>query len=90
MRSTEREPDEVEELGRRAAAGRDGVRRDHYRTIKLAPDGWEVADIAAAPGRSRRSVQAWEYAYQNSDAATIRPRPDRSTSCRGRGRPNWL
>ena len=81
MELTEREPGDVEELGRRAAAERDALRRDRFRAVLLALDGRAAADIAAALGRSRRSVPAWAYAYRDGgiDAVRPRPRPGRPT-----------
>ena len=75
MELTEREPGDAGELRRRAAAERDALRRDRYRAVLLALDGGEAAEIAAALGRSRRSVQAWAYAYRDGGVGAVQPRP---------------
>jgi transposase len=75
MKLTEREPGDVGDLRRRAAAERDALRRDRYRAVLLALDGREAADVAAALGRSRRSVQAWAYAYRDGGPGAVQPRP---------------
>ena len=84
MELTEREPGDVEELGRRAAAERDALRRDRYRAVLMAIAGGEAAEIAAALGRARRSVQEWAYAYRDGGADAVQPKP------RGGGRPTRL
>ena len=75
MRIHERTPGDVDELTRRAAAERDALRRDRYRAVLLALDGRAAADIAAALGRSRRSVQAWAYAYRDGGLDALQPKP---------------
>ena len=62
------------ELTRRAAAERGALRRDRYRAVLLAMDGREAADIAAALGRARRSVQDWAYAYRDGGIDAVQPR----------------
>jgi hypothetical protein len=53
----ERQPGDVAELRRRASSERDALRRDRYRAVLLALDGKQAAEVAAALGRARRSVQ---------------------------------
>ena len=84
MEIHEREPGDIAELARRAAAERDALRRDRYRAVLMAIGGEEAADIADALGRARRSVQAWAYAYREGGVGTVQPRP------RGGGRPPRL
>jgi transposase len=70
---TERQPGDVDELRRRAAAERDALRRDRYRAVLLALDGKEADEIAAALGRARRSVQDWAYAYRDGGVDAVQP-----------------
>jgi transposase len=84
MEIDEREPGDVAELGRRAAAERDALRRDRYRAVLMAVEGEEAEAIAEALGRARRSVQAWAYAYRDGGVDAVQPRP------RGGGRPTRL
>jgi len=53
----------------------DALRRDRYRTVRLALEGKETLDIVDRLDRSRRSVQDWVYAYRDGgiDAG---PRPE--------------
>jgi transposase len=83
MRVTERRPGDVAELTRRARAEHNALQRDRYRAVLLALDGQEAVAIAAALGRSRRSVQDWVYAYRDGGIDDLRP--GRST-----GRPTKL
>ncbi len=71
MHIVERQTGDVAELECRAAAERDALRRDRYRAVLLALGGKEAADIAAAPGRARRSVQDWAYAYRDGGVAGL-------------------
>ena len=73
MRVSEREPGDVAELGRRARAETHALRRDRYRAVVMAVEGKEAADIAAALGRARRSVQDWAYAYRDGGIDAIQP-----------------
>ena len=73
MRITERQAGDVAELGRRAAAERDALRRDRYRAVLLALEGKEAAEIAVALGRARRSVQDWAYAYRDGGVDAVQP-----------------
>ena len=73
MRIFERQPGDVDELRRRAAAERHALRRDRYRAVLLALDGKEAPAIAEALGRARRSVQDWAYAYRDGGVEAIRP-----------------
>ena len=73
MRITERQPGDIHELERRAAAERDALRRDRYRAVLLALDGEEAVEIAAALSRARRSVQDWAYAYRDGGVDAIQP-----------------
>ena len=73
MRVTERGPGDVAELTRRARAERNALQRDRYRAVLLALDGQEAVAIAAALGRSRRSVQDWVYAYRDGGIDDLRP-----------------
>ena len=75
MQLAERAAGDVEELGRRAGEERDALRRDRYRAVLLALDGEEALHIAAALGRSRRSVQDWVYSYRDGGMNAIQPRP---------------
>ena len=89
MRIVERQPGDVAELRRRAAAERDALRRDRYRAVLLALDGREAAEIAAALARARRSVQDWAYAYRDGGLdARSSPRGARAVSpgCRANAR----
>jgi putative transposase len=83
MRVSERESGDLVELQRRARAERNALQRDRYRAVLLALDGQEAVAIAAALGRSRRSVQDWVYAYREGGIDDLRP--GRST-----GRPTKL
>jgi transposase len=49
------------------------VQRDRLRAARLALDGKEALEIAAALGRSRRFVQEWAYAYRDGGVEAIRP-----------------
>lgn len=62
------------ELTWRAAAEQVAIRRDRYRAVLLAIDGKEAADIAAALGRARRSVQDWAYAYRDGGVEAVQPK----------------
>lgn len=84
MQVRERQPGDVDELTRRAAAERDALRRDRYRAVLMAVAGDEAAGIAAALGRARRSVQDWAYAYRDGGVDAVQPRR------RGGGRPTTL
>jgi transposase len=77
MRIHERVPGDVDELTRRAAAERNALRRDRYRAVLMAFAGDEAAEIAAALGRARRSVQAWAYAYRDGGLDAVQPKPRR-------------
>src|SRR5688572_29874734 len=83
MRVTERGPGDAAELTRRARVETNALQRDRYRAVLLALDGQEAVAIAAALGRSRRSVQDWVYAYR--DGAVDGLLPGKST-----GRPTKL
>ncbi len=56
---------------------------------RLALDGEQAVAIAAAPGRSRRSVQDWIYAYRDGGADDLLPgqehRPSDQAAARARG-----
>jgi transposase len=84
MEIREREPGDVDELTRRAAAERDALRRDRYRAVLMAIAGDGAAETAAALGRARRSVRAWAYAYRDGGPDAVQPKP------RGGGRPTTL
>ena len=73
MEIRERQPGDVDELTRRAAAERDALRRDRYRAVLMAVAGDEATGIAAALGRARRSVQAWAYAYRDGGVDAVQP-----------------
>lgn len=73
MRVRERRPGDVAELMQRARAERNALQRDRYRAVLLALDGAEAVAIAAALGRSRRSVQEWVYAYRDGGIDDLRP-----------------
>ena len=73
MRILERQPGDVDELRRRAAAERDALRRDRYRAVLLALDGKEAPEIAESLGRARRSVQDWAYAYRDGGVDAVQP-----------------
>ena len=83
MRVREREVGDVAELTRRARIERKALQRDRYRAVLMALEGHEAVAIAAALGRSRRSVQDWVYAYR--DGGVDRLLPGKST-----GRPTKL
>ena len=74
-----RDPADLAELDRRIAAERLAVRRDRLRAVRLAPDGREADDVAAAVGRSRTFVQTWAYRYRDGgpDAVAARRQPGR-------------
>jgi transposase len=74
LRVTERQPGDVAELTRLAAAERVAIRRDRYRAVLMAIDGAEAADVAAALGRARRSVQDWAYAYRDGGLGAVQPK----------------
>jgi transposase len=74
LRITEREPGDVAELERRAAAERDALRRDRYRAVVLALEGRAAAEVASALGRSRRGVQQWAYRYRDGGADAVQPK----------------
>ena len=67
-----REGDErrLEELVR---TEREALRRDRYRAVLLALRGGQAPSIARTLGRSRRSVQAWAYAYRDGGIEALRP-----------------
>jgi transposase len=69
----QRQPGDVDELRRRAAAERDALRRDRYRAVLLAIDGKEAEEIAQSLGRARRSVQDWAYAYRDGGVDAVQP-----------------
>jgi len=73
MRVSERESGDLVELQRRARAERNALQRDRYRAVLLALDGQEAVAIAAALGRSRRSVQDWVYAYRDGGIDELLP-----------------
>jgi len=73
VRILERQPGDVDELRRRAAAERDALRRDRYRAVLLALDGKEAPEIAESLGRARRSVQDWAYAYRDGGVDAVQP-----------------
>src|SRR5215207_8942679 len=73
LRILERQPGDVDELRRRAAAERDALRRDRYRAVLLALDGKEAPEIAGSLGRARRSVQDWAYAYRDGGVDAVQP-----------------
>ena len=75
MRVSERQPGDAAELTRRARAERDALQRERYRAVLLALDGREAVAIAAALGRSRRSVQ---------DGSTPTATAGSTTCCRAR------
>jgi transposase len=49
------------------------LQRDRLRAVRLALDGKEALEIAAALGRSRRFVQEWVYAYRDGGIEAITP-----------------
>ena len=73
MHIVERRAGDAAELGRRAAAERDALRRDRYRAVLLALGGEEAAEIAASLGRARRSVHDWAYAYRDGGVDAVQP-----------------
>jgi transposase len=73
MRVTEREPGDAVELTRRARSEHNALQRDRYRAVLLALQGQQAMAIAAALGRSRRSVQEWVYAYRDSGINELLP-----------------
>ena len=73
MRVVEREAGDVAELARRARVERKALQRDRSRAVLMALDGQEAAAIAAALGRSRRSVQDWVYAYRDGGINQLLP-----------------
>lgn len=75
MLIVERMPGDADELRRRAATERDARRRDRWRAVLMAVEGREAAVIAAALGRSRRSVQDWAYAYRDGGIDAVQPKP---------------
>lgn len=52
---------------------RKALQRDRYRAVLLALRGGQAPCIARTLGRSRRSVQAWAYAYRDGGIEALRP-----------------
>jgi transposase len=73
MRVTERQPGDVAELMRRTRVEHNALQRDRYRAVLLALEGQEAVAIAAALGRSRRSVQDWVYVYRDGGVDELLP-----------------
>ncbi len=73
MRVSERQPGDGAELDRRARSEANALQRDRYRAVRLALDGQQAKAIAAALGRSRRSVQDWVYAYRDGGVDELLP-----------------
>lgn len=71
----EREAGDAAELRRLSRCERKALRRDRYRAVLMALEGWQAPRIAAALGRARRSVQDWAYAYRDGGIAAIQPKP---------------
>lgn len=74
MLVVERVPGDVAELQRLAGAEKHALRRDRYRAVLMAIEGWQAPQIAIALGRSRRSVQDWAYAYRDGGIPAIQPK----------------
>lgn len=73
MRVSERGSGDIAELQRLAGVETNALRRDRYRAVLLALDGKEAMEVAAAIGRSRRSIQDWTYAYRDGGIAAVQP-----------------
>jgi transposase len=73
MRVSERESGDGAELQRRVKTERNALQRDRYRAVGMALDGQQAKAIAAALGRSRRSVQDWVYTYRDGGVEALRP-----------------
>ena len=52
---------------------RNALRRDRYRAVLLALRGKQAVQIVEVLGRSRRSVQAWVYAYRDGGIEALEP-----------------
>ena len=74
MNVTARDPSDPKRLDELIDAERDAAQRDRYRAARLALDGREATDVAAAVGRSRTFVQTWAYRYRDRGLAGLTPR----------------
>jgi transposase len=73
MKVNIRQEGDVQRLEQRVRAERDALQRDRCRAVLLALQGKQAPQIAGALGRSRRSVQAWVYAYRDGGIEALRP-----------------
>ena len=80
-----RDPADLAELDRRIAAERLAVQRDRLRAVRLALDGREAEDVAAAVGRSRTLARTWAYRYRGGGLAAVaaRRQPGRAAKLTG-------
>jgi transposase len=65
MQVKEREPGDRRRPGKMIKSERAELQRDSLRCVGLALEGHGTLDIAAMPGRSRRFVRRWVYAYRD-------------------------
>lgn len=73
MNVTVRQEGDVQRLEQRVRTERTALQRDRCRAVLLALQGKQAPQIAAVLGRSRRSVQAWAYAYRDGGIEALRP-----------------
>jgi transposase len=73
MRLAVRREGDLERLDALIGCEKVAGQRDRLRAARLALDGREASEIAAALGRSRRFVQEWAYAYRDGGVEAIRP-----------------
>ena len=66
--------DDIPRLQELIVRERSALQRDRYRAVWLAIQGQEACRIAAMIGRSRRSVQAWAYAYRDGGVGALTPK----------------
>ena len=69
-----RDPADLDRLAALIAAERGAKQRDRLRAVRLSLDGREVADVAAAVGRSRTFVRTWAYRYRDGGPDAVAPR----------------
>ena len=68
-----REDGDVQRLEERIRKERHALRRDRFRAVLLALQGKQAPQIVETLGRSRRSVQAWVYAYRDGGIEALEP-----------------
>jgi hypothetical protein len=73
MNIRERQPGDLKQLNGHIRMEKNADRRDRLRAVVLAIKGEEAPTIARLPGRSRRQIHDWAYAFRDLGIDAIHP-----------------